>query len=183
MVDGQAMYCLTWSESSVEVSIIKHCLRDAATKPFMIGSSAFYHDGCIFIAGGGATCFSMGTFWETNVYQAPVPTVLKRDQETAAKGTKPTELKFISSHRVVSSTSAQQDGSEFGRPDAKARITTIPRISLSSTSEFEGILRRGQPVVIENLHLGDCIDKWTAEYIVNRVGSDKKVSYHYSCFC
>ncbi|KAJ4153285.1 hypothetical protein LMH87_009780 [Akanthomyces muscarius] len=116
-VDGQAMYCLTSSESNVEVAIIKQCLGDAAIKPFMIGSSTLYHDGFIIIAGGGS-------FPHT------------------------------------------------------ASITTIPRISLISTSEFESILRRGQPVVIENLQLGECIEKWTAAYIIDRVGSDKKVVVH-----
>ncbi len=185
-VDGRAMYCLTSSESKVEVAKIKQCPDDAATNPFMIGSSALYHDGCIIIAGGGATCFSMGTYWETNVYQAPAPAVLNSGRETANEGFKPPEVKFISSHRVVSSTSARKGDSELGKPDAKARISTIPRISLRSASEFDGILRRGQPVVIENLQLGDCLEKWTAEYMTDRVGSDKKVSCSSYCclyFC
>ncbi|TQV91327.1 leucine carboxyl methyltransferase 2 [Cordyceps javanica] len=174
--DGQAMYCLSSSESKANIAKINRCSDDAATSPFMIGSSVLYHDGRIIIAGGGATCFSMGTFWETNVYQALVPAVLKSGRDRASDGLKPDKVHFIYSHRVVSSTSAQKSDSRVSRPDGETKISTIARLSLSSASEFESILQRGQPVVIENLHLGDCLKNWNADYMTDRVGGDKKVS-------
>ncbi|KAJ3498723.1 hypothetical protein NLG97_g894 [Lecanicillium saksenae] len=178
-IDGQAIYRLTSATSNIEVAKMKLQPDSAAAKPFMIGSSVFCHADHIVIAGGGATCFSMGTFWETNIYQAAVPSASDASPEAAQKEKEPTEVKFISSHRVVSSTSAQKgDVSELGRPDAKARISTIPRVSLASASEFEGILRRGQPVVFEHLQLGSCLESWTAESMTDKVGSDKKVVVH-----
>ncbi|XWX00997.1 hypothetical protein V2A60_009022 [Cordyceps javanica] len=176
--DGQAMYCLSSSESKANIAKINRCSDDAATSPFMIGSSVLYHDGRIIIAGGGATCFSMGTFWETNVYQALVPAVLKSGRDRASDGLKPDKVHFIYSHRVVSSTSAQKSDSRVSRPDGETKISTIARLSLSSASEFESILQRGQPVVIENLHLGDCLKNWNADYMTDRVGGDKKVVVH-----
>ncbi|KAM3499018.1 hypothetical protein MY10362_007696 [Beauveria mimosiformis] len=176
--NGQAMYCLTSSESKVDFARITQRPDDAATKPFMIGTSVLYNDDRIVIAGGGATCFSMGTFWETKVYQAQVPTVFNSGRVAADGRSMSTEIKLISSQRVISSTSAHRGDSELGRPDAKARISTIARLSLSSETDFEDIILRGQPVVIENLQLGDCLKKWTVEYMTERVGSGKKVVVH-----
>ncbi|KAM3485169.1 hypothetical protein MY3957_010006 [Beauveria namnaoensis] len=173
-INGQAMYCLTSSESKVDLTRITQRPDDAATKPFMIGTSVLYTDDHIVIAGGGATCFSMGTFWETNVYQAQVPTILNSGRVVADRRSMSTEIKLMSSQRVTSSTSAHRGGSELGRPDAKARISTIARVSLSSETDFEDIILRGQPVVIENLQLGDCLKRWTVEYMTKRVGSGKK---------
>ncbi|KAM3427404.1 hypothetical protein MY4824_009468 [Beauveria thailandica] len=174
-INGQAMYCLTSSESKVDLARITQRPDDAATKPFMIGTSVLYNDDSIVIAGGGATCFSMGTYWETKVYQAQVPTIFKIGQVGADGRSMSTEIKLISSQRVISSTSAHRSGdSELGRPDAKARISTIARVSLSSETDFEDIILRGQPVVIENLQLGDCLKRWTVEYMTERVGSGKK---------
>ncbi|KAJ6788551.1 hypothetical protein PWT90_06188 [Aphanocladium album] len=178
-IDGQAMYCLATSSSKFEVAKVRQQPDNASSKPFMIGSSVMCHADHIVIAGGGATCFSMGTFWETNVYQASVPAAFTASHETSRKENKPAEVKFLSSHRVVSSTSAQKvDFRELGRPDAKVRISTIPRVSLNSASEFEGILRRGRPVVFDNLQLGSCVERWTAEYMTDKVGSQKKVVVH-----
>lgn len=177
-INGQAMYCLTSSESKVDLTRITQRPDDAATKPFMIGTSVLYTDDHIVIAGGGATCFSMGTFWETNVYQAQVPTILNSGRVVADRRSISTEIRLMSSQRVTSSTSAHRGGSELGRPDAKARISTIARVSLSSETDFEDIILRGQPVVIENLQLGDCLKRWTVEYMTKRVGSGKKVVVH-----
>ncbi|EGX89188.1 leucine carboxyl methyltransferase [Cordyceps militaris CM01] len=161
-VDGQAMYCLTSSNSNFTVVKIKQCPDNSAAKPFMIGSSALYHDGRIIIAGGGATCFSMGTFWETNIYQAQLPAILHSGRPPPDEAPKPRKKR----------------DSEDGRLDAKASISTIARLSLNSASQFEGLLQRGEPVVIENLYLGDCLANWNSEYMTDKVGSDKKVVVH-----
>ncbi|OAA58834.1 leucine carboxyl methyltransferase [Cordyceps fumosorosea ARSEF 2679] len=91
-VNGQAMYCLTASGSKVDVDKLKACSEDAANKPFMIGSSVLCHGGRVIIAGGGATCFSMGTFWDTNVYQAQMPTILSGDRKLPKEGGQSTEV-------------------------------------------------------------------------------------------
>ncbi|KAM3514848.1 hypothetical protein MY11210_001453 [Beauveria gryllotalpidicola] len=173
-IQGNTLVC-GGIESKVDLTRITQRLDDAAAKPFMIGASVLYNEDRIVIAGGGATCFSMGTFWETNVYQAQVPTILNSGRVAADGRLISTEIKLISSQRVISSTSAHRGDSEQGRPDAKARISTIARVSLSSESDFEDIILRGQPVVIQNLQLGECLKRWTAEYMTDRVGSDKKL--------
>lgn len=173
-IDGQHIYSLSLVGTKPEFSKMKQTPDDASMKPFMIGSAAMYHNDSVIIWGGGATCFSMGTFWDTNIYQAKVPELL---DPTPASSANISEVKFISAHRVVSSTTAQKgDTFELGRSDAKARISTIPRVSLSSASDFETILRQGLPVVIEKLDLGVCVDKWTAEYMTESVGANKQVS-------
>lgn len=177
-VDGQTIYSLSTSGFNTEFAKIKQMAVEETPKPFMIGSVAMYHEGSVIIAGGGATCFSMGTFWDTGIYEASVPTSLqhivpKRAEREASNA----RVRFISSHRVVSSTSAQKgDLSKLGRSDAKARISTIPRVRLSSASEFKEIVRLGHPVVIENLDLGICLKEWTVQYMTERVGSNKQVS-------
>ena len=54
--------------------------------------------------------------------------------------------------------------------------TEIPRVILRSAAEFEAIVKKGKPVVIERLDLGPCVQTWTAEHMAEQVGAEREVS-------
>jgi tRNA wybutosine-synthesizing protein 4 len=61
---------------------------------------------------------------------------------------------------------------------AKPSLETIPRIRLESSSTFAEIMKAGKPVILEQADLGICVKNWTADYLVSRVGKDRKVVVH-----
>ncbi|KAL1844443.1 hypothetical protein VTK73DRAFT_2547 [Phialemonium thermophilum] len=62
-------------------------------------------------------------------------------------------------------------------PPATVRV---PRITITSTDEFENILQNGSPVILEGLGLGPCVSQWTLERLVDKIGPDQKVVVHES---
>ncbi len=57
-------------------------------RPLLVGISAeTVKDGQVVILGGGGTCFSMGTFWNTKPYSfKSIPDVLQDAEETILSG-------------------------------------------------------------------------------------------------
>ncbi|TDZ32371.1 tRNA wybutosine-synthesizing protein 4 [Colletotrichum trifolii] len=146
-------------------------------RPFMIGSSvATLRDGHIAIVGGGATCFSMGTFWAPGSYSLSLEAsqfcVSSRTRQQLAK---PIPVRFLKTVEITPRT-------EPLRTRALSDVATrpVPRIQLGSEEHFRHILDVGEPVIIEDLCIGTCISSWTPEYMTNAVGVDREVTVHES---
>lgn len=114
----------------------------------------------------------MGTFWETGVYSITIPDELW--QHKTASNSPTSGIEYMESHKVVGSTNGDNRLSET--PAGKATMTAIPRIKVSSEKAFDEALRDGRPHIIEGLDLGNCLQRWTSEYMVERVGEHTKVS-------
>ena len=151
-----------------------HSGADGVRMPFMIGSSIIPSRRGVAIVGGGATCFSMGTFWETGVYSITIPDQLRQHASGTASSCQASDIEYMQSHKVVSSTNGDSRLSNV--PAGKATTTAIPRMNISSEKTFDEALRDGRPVIIEGLDLGNCLQRWTAEYMIERVGERTEVS-------
>jgi tRNA wybutosine-synthesizing protein 4 len=66
--------------------------------------------------------------------------------------------------------------SEGDTEPRRATISDIPRIRVDAETAFEEILKAGKPAIIEGSNIGACVDKWTAAYLNETVGPQKKVS-------
>ncbi len=139
-------------------------------RPLYVGTSAIsLPGGQIVVVGGGATCFSMGTFWNKGVYTLFAP----QDQEGAAgQWVHEKTLDIIPGERSPP-TRAQPavEGST-----STSHIQPIPRDKLGSQDDFARILREGRPVVLEGLDLGKCVSTWDLKSLTEKVGKDHKVS-------
>ncbi|CAM1509229.1 Fc.00g029680.m01.CDS01 [Cosmosporella sp. VM-42] len=145
--------------------------------PFMIGSSVLSSGMKLFVFGGGATCFSMGTFWETGIYVAEIPSIVNNFLPSKPR-TSPESvtIDFLESPQI---THPGSDAVEpTSRAATKATMTTIPRVGLKSEGDFQEILRNRKPVILEGLGLGDCLEKWTPDYMAKRLGKTKQVIVH-----
>ena len=142
--------------------------------PFMIGASVLPVDGSLLVFGGGATCFSMGTFWETGIYSAKIPShLLNASSQNPPLPQRPLCMDYLESPQLT------PPGKNVHQPDqsaSKATLITIPRVALNGECDFQEILRNRRPVVIEGLNMGACSEKWTPEYMAERLGATKEVS-------
>lgn len=151
----------------------------AVRMPLMIGSSVVpLEQGVVLVMGGGATCFSMGTFWETGVYSLAVGNdgFWKAGSSGPSPRRQAAGMGHVESRKFVGGTSI--DGGLAGTRGGKATVAAVPRIRLSADKQFDQVVGDGRPVIIQGLDLGDCLQKWMAEYMVERVGAETKVVVH-----
>ncbi|KAI1139759.1 LCM-domain-containing protein [Hypoxylon sp. FL0543] len=144
-------------------------------RPLLIGvSTALCDKGQIVIMGGGATCFSMGTFWNPGCYTlryifaTPVPTIHYKNVRPWLL-TQTVELTG-EMERLNNSTSSSGKQS--------AIKVDIPRVRISTASAFLAVLKAAKPVVIEESELGSCVKTWSPDYIVDQLGFDREVVVH-----
>lgn len=171
------------SVSNGELNITRRLSNQAtgngepAPRPLFVGHSAVsMPDGSVVVVGGGATCFSMGTFWNKGVYNLRV---LASGGEEASQIPPPAprwvhekSVDISPVQRSAPTVTKHQKGGEL------ASIRTIPRLKLESANDFLKVVRDGQPVVLEGLDLGSCVSAWTLDYLVDKVGADRKVVVH-----
>lgn len=138
-------------------------------RPLMIGTTVSpFYDGLV-IVGGGAVCFSFGTYWNKGCYTAHIPNSANR-----------------SSHHELSTFRFMQTlGPYMGTgpysvpPPAKEKtsevITQVPRLRIKSEADFLHAMQSGRPVILEGLDIGPCTSKWTNSYLKEQVGADREV--------
>lgn len=51
----------------------------------------------------------------------------------------------------------------------------IGRVEIRTPEDFEKVMARGKPVLLTGVSIGDCVEKWTPEYLIDKVGADRKV--------
>ena len=146
-------------------------------RPLFVGHSVVPMPGSrVVVAGGGATCFSMGTFWNKGVYTLQIPELEGKQNGISPPASRWVHEKTIDIVPIQRRPPAAPKLENIGEP---AQIAAIPRLKLKTADDFLKIVRDGKPVVLEGLDLGRCVSAWTLSYLVSKVGADRKVGYHF----
>ncbi|KAK3946272.1 methyltransferase [Diplogelasinospora grovesii] len=151
-------------------------IEDGMPRPLLVGNStAAVKDRNLLVLGGGATCFSMGTFWNKGVYTLHFDNTpgLGDDRRWAHWKT----VEIVPGEARNSSTEKNATGPDSLQPGT---VTPIKRVRLKASQDFAKVMKKGRPVVIEGLHLGSCASTWDLDYLVSKVGADRKVVIHES---
>ncbi|KAK0673500.1 putative leucine carboxyl methyltransferase 2 [Cercophora samala] len=162
---------LAFSVAGTEYKITRRLTSDVSPRALYTGHSAVVTaDGRIVITGGGATCFSMGTFWNKGVYSLRLP-------GTGTAGALPhwthdKTVDIIPGERSLPIQTRPHNG------NSSIGIKTIERVQLKTADDFAKIVRSGRPVVLEGLDLGSCVASWNLKYLAEKVGSERKVVVH-----
>ncbi|KAI0595774.1 leucine carboxyl methyltransferase [Biscogniauxia sp. FL1348] len=170
--------------SDIDIKILATCCLtgrpeySTQCRPLLVGTSAtLAEDGKLVIMGGGATCFSMGTYWNEGSYSfsQDFPSLLD-------KGENINSIPWDSwrRHQTLEITDMPQPllESQLKSKTQGARKTDIPRVRVDTPAGFTELLKTGKPMIIEGGKLGNCTRTWTVEYLVNCIGADKKVVVH-----
>ncbi|KAK2746352.1 tRNA methyltransferase ppm2 [Myotisia sp. PD_48] len=141
-----------------------------SSRPLLIGhSSVSVGSDALLILGGGAVCFSFGSFWNQGVH------MLKQASSNAPEWSileSPTQRLASSTHEPVVNSSKSSEIS----PDP----VTVPRVKINTAIEFQAIIEASQPVLLEGLDIGLCIRLWNKDYLKSAVGADREVVVHES---
>lgn len=131
-------------------------------KPLLTGHVARVLDtDQVLFLGGGAVCFSFGTFWTEGTW---VLQSVNSRKENAWTVVMPKE---------TPSKPPQPPASKS--PSKGVGPIQIPRTHVESAAQFQQIVVNGQPVIIEGADIGPCTQLWTKEYLTKTVGEDRKV--------
>ena len=129
-------------------------------------------DGSFAIVGGGATCFSMGTFWNKGAYTIRIPIHDQGEPLTSPAGSRWIHEKTVD---IIPGESTPPKATKAQDSGESAPITSIRRLRLETDDDFFKVVREGRPVVIEGLDLGNCVSAWSPDYLVEKVGADRQV--------
>jgi tRNA wybutosine-synthesizing protein 4 len=157
----------SYADSNEPADIVVRTLElpKGIPQPLLVGHSVVMTgDDRVDILGGGATCFSFGTYWVRGCYtvypdpsrNAMAPLVFQRTVEILQETSSSTVRKSIPGL-------------------AGPSITAVPRVNIESEVDFERIIREARPVILDKLELGSCVTKWSMDYLVDRIGGDRKV--------
>lgn len=134
----------------------------------------------IVVAGGGAVCFSMGSFWndhylsitlsetDTKSWQPVVP----RAHNVAGAELKSTEPR--STEKGARKAQSKKGKKINNGPKSKG----IPRVQLQSAEDFSALVATSIPAIITGLDIGPCTELWTLEHLESKLGSDRELIVH-----
>ncbi|KAI1178157.1 leucine carboxyl methyltransferase [Nemania sp. FL0916] len=143
-------------------------------RPMLVGiATSLAENGQLLVMGGGATCFSMGTYWNEGCYILDLQYNLYRPN----RNTTQYSFKF---QKLIEIVDKPQPTGVYDNDTGprRAKLSHIPRAQVSTEDEFEKILRAGKPVIIEGGDLGTCVSKWTTGYLIEKVGPQRKIVVH-----
>jgi tRNA wybutosine-synthesizing protein 4 len=142
-------------------------------RPLLVGVSGVLAGDEIVVMGGGAVCFSFGTFWNKGCFTLK----LKLEDATAgAASVVPfTYLTTTEVDRSTSKPAATSNNTPLGQPKEPKPIL---RTKISSAEDFSSIMAAAQPVIIEGLDLGSCTTSWTTDYLLSKIGAQREIVVH-----
>lgn len=158
-------------------------------RPLLVGHSVASTKDGLLVMGGGAVCFSMGTFVNKGCY-----TVIPARSESGCytfmpKSDDPDEADCIcdvlpkppAPYQYLTTLELKADKKAPGAslpslPTSTAHESTlVRRRKISSSAEFARIKNAGKPVILESLNLGPCTERWTDNYLLDKIGRDRSV--------
>jgi tRNA wybutosine-synthesizing protein 4 len=164
---------LTHSDTGINIQHPKVHLP--AYWPLLVGAgiSAVSRDQ-IVVAGGGAVCFSMGSFWNEH-YLAITPCEAQKARQWSSLSLQTD----IAPARAVSIRKDERKAPEKGKKSAKGpKSKEIPRVQLQSPDDFAALVARSKPAIVTNLDIGPCTELWTLEYLESKLGSERELVVH-----
>jgi len=154
-----------------------HC-EGLFPRPLLLGSSVSCSGDTVVIMGGGAVCFSFGTFWNRGCFTLSLRMLFSkecsqsRDSQSLALET----WRYLQTVELVPlGKSTNKAGPSTLNGEKNFDLVTIQRTKLSSTNDFPVLMSLTKPVILEELDLGSCTKAWTSTYLKDRIGRDNKV--------
>ena len=146
--------------------------HQSSVHPLMLGHSAISAKGTLAILGGGAVCFSFGTFWNEGAW------TLERNSDALTPSWHLIQEQTISPwpdlQAPCTPESIRNSDHQIGSTTAPA---TIQMTNLATQGGFGRIVNASLPVVIENVELGRCTKLWSLGYLKAVIGADRSVSF------
>ncbi|KAH6604968.1 hypothetical protein Trco_006675 [Trichoderma cornu-damae] len=180
-LQGQTITIITPYTEGLVVANFSTLNSDDECMPCMIGSSVVRDGDSLLVLGGGATCFSMGTFWETGIYKIWLPDhILGTSYSTSHLcGSSKSTIDLIGCRKFLAAPATiGLDNARSLHQNQEISMTAVPRIHLESAEQFCKIIHDGKPVIFQSCNIGQCQRKWSPEFLVSQIGTSEKFVIH-----
>ena len=137
-------------------------------RPLLVGHSAHAWSDSVIILGGGAVCFSFGTYWNTEL----ITLSTNNAQGICASNKNALRVETTSQQRPVDISTSQLTVSEKHQRHSDA--LSLTRLQLESSEDLIRVIKQGRPVVI-SASLGPCVRQWTLDTLALKLGGDRTV--------
>lgn len=139
-------------------------------RPMLIGHTVVCtKQDSILITGGGAVCFSFGTWWNEGNY------TLSSSAQSSWRLTHDSPISMMPTREKALPIPLQDKTSKGS--DRIPEGVAIKRVQIESAEDFDLILTTSKPVILENLDIGRCTSTWTPQYLKDKIGS-RSVAVH-----
>ncbi|KAL8915608.1 MAG: hypothetical protein Q9172_006857, partial [Xanthocarpia lactea] len=139
----------------------------------LVGHAVYASGNLLLIAGGGAVCFSFGSYWNTTIWAFGTST--RFNSKSFAR-------RYVAEVVApLSSPPASQVADSRSVPSV-ARTANIAeeilRVSVESAADFDNMMSLERPFVIRGLDLGSCTTEWTIHELIKKIDADRLVTVH-----
>ena len=174
---------------STEAIGLQQFYNDATSRQLLVGHSVLHVQGNILIMGGGAVCFSFGTFWSQRPLLLSMTDEACDDAQHSLIKVGPQSIDDENAASRGTTAQHAQHGFGFKQRFTKSMGTSLERpktllllqrVRLQNPEDFQRIALRKTPVIIEGLELGSCVAEWTLDGLVRKIGQDREVTTHTS---
>ena len=138
-------------------------------RPLLVGHSTYASNDFVIILGGGAVCFSFGTYWNTELItlsRSNAQGICASTHDGFKDGT--TSQQRLGDISTSHLTALEEHQRHFDD-------TTLPRLQLESPEDLNRFIKQGRPVIMSANDLGPCIRQWTLDTLALKIGADRTV--------
>ena len=139
-------------------------IRTTGQRPLLVGHNSLESSDTVAILGGGAVCFSFGTFWNESMIA-----ISGSDQ-------RPRPFFEVNPQELDRLTEQGTTADIIREPLSGC---TVPRDDqVRSPQDFDQILDKGRPVIMRNTAMGSCMTDWTLPNLIAKIGGDRLIVVH-----
>ena len=164
IVQGLEILRLTKSVDTNLATDIWHCAplqsHEDHQLPLLVGHTAFIFHGAVVLVGGGAVCFSFGTYWNRAMH------IISDSAELKAQ-----IAPLVSQSIQYAVKSNPSNTTTVTKTNGKINESII-----ESTAHFDQIVHQNHPVIIRGSRFGNCVEEWSPENLKLKLGSQRMVS-------
>ncbi|KAL8870548.1 MAG: hypothetical protein Q9174_003437 [Haloplaca sp. 1 TL-2023] len=135
-------------------------------RPLLVGHSVFMKGQTLLLAGGGAVCFSFGSYRNQRTWTIKFPGQIKDqinyDYSQWVEHDCPAEMYAPRSKSKTGNSAALKSHESTPAED-------IRRVRLDAADEFDHLIAKGRPFIMEGLDLGKCTWQWTLQEITTKI--------------
>lgn len=159
----------------------------ACTRPLLVGHSVASTKDGLVVMGGGAVCFSMGTFVNKGCY-----TIMPARSETGCYTfmpetsdeteclcdvipNPPAPYQYLKTLELKANSTAPTASQPSAESAPAQDPVIVRRRKISSSAEFSSIMTAGQPIILEGLNLGPCTERWNDDHLLSKIGRERSV--------
>jgi len=156
--------------SESDFAKLKPSIVECGSRPLLVGHSVYAYQDSVALAGGGAVCFSFGTYWNQCIYTLKMGTHKSESRWSYDEGQKPN-----SGARTRHESNDALTSSTIPRILTETAMSITPRMHLEDSKGFKRVVDTSNPVVMEDMDLGPCVTEWSLEALKVKVGAQRLV--------